>query len=84
MRRVLFGHNTSHTAIARSLALLGVVYLSLGKLNDAELVLSECLRMRRAIFGVDASHPDIANSPWDLGWTRNSIGKPVDAQKMLK
>ena len=75
-------HRGDHPELAMSLNSLGFLYLSQGKLSDAEPLYKDALEMRNRLFKGD--HPALAQSLENLGALYDDQGKYTEAEALLK
>ncbi|CAH1272777.1 TTC28 [Branchiostoma lanceolatum] len=74
MMRSIYGENTGHPDIARSLGSLGTAWWKLGDHRKAVSFCEQALQMKQDIYGVDTANPDIARELNDLGNAWRNFG----------
>ncbi|CAH1273915.1 KLC4 [Branchiostoma lanceolatum] len=79
MKKGIYGHNTAHPDIARSLSILGSLWSDLGDHRKAINSLELSLNMRKTIYGETTVHPDIATSLCNLGFSWSDLGDQTKA-----
>lgn len=67
---------------ARLLDALGMVFVNLGRYDDAHELVGQALGIRMGRLG--PTHPDVALSLRHLGWTRRALGDYTAAEAMLR
>eukprot|EP00058_Branchiostoma_floridae_P010067 XP_002595555.1 hypothetical protein BRAFLDRAFT_64624 [Branchiostoma floridae] len=74
MKRDIYGENTAHPEIVKSLNNLGNAWSDLGYHRKAVSYYEQSLQMRRSIYGEGTAHPDIAGSLNNLGNYWRNLG----------